>query len=163
MSLIRPVERTDAAVIAAIYNYYVSNSIVTFEEEPVVPAEMARRIDAVVSASLPWLVLEDGGRVAGYAYATQWKSRPAYRFAVESTIYLAHDVMTRGFGTTLYEHLFDALRARSFHTVIGGVALPNDASVALHQKLGMTRVAHFREVGFKFGRWIDVAYWQRNL
>lgn len=137
--------------------------MVTFEEEPVAAAEMARRLEEVRSASLPWLVAEDGGHVLGYAYATQWKARSGYRFSAEITVYLAPDQAGRGIGSKLYRQLFPMLLARSIHAVMGGIALPNEASVALHEKLGMRKVAHFEAVGFKFDRWIDVGYWQRTL
>lgn len=160
---IRPASADDGAALARIYETYVRGTTVTFEEEPVAPEEMARRIREVAAAGLPWLVAEEEGRVVGYAYAAPWKSRSAYRFSVEITVYLEPDRARRGWGTRLYEELFVLLRERGVHAVMGGIALPNDASVALHEKLGMTKVAHFREVGFKHGRWIDVGYWQRTL
>jgi phosphinothricin acetyltransferase len=152
----------DAEAVCAIYNHYVTETIVTFEEQPVAQAEMQSRMAAVLGR-LSWLVLEYDGGIAGYAYASPWKSRIGYRFAVESSIYLAPARIGRGFGSALYQSLLDDLRARNIHCVIGGAALPNPASAALHEKLGFTQVAHFRESGFKFGRWIDVAYWQRLL
>ena len=99
----------------------------------------------------------------GYASATKWKGRSAYRFSVETTIYLAPHSVGKRIGTELYRHLLDQLRDLGLHTAIGGVALPNPASVALHEKCGFRKVAHFGEVGFKFGKWIDVAYWQVSL
>jgi phosphinothricin acetyltransferase len=156
---IRMATVADAAAVRAIYNHYVTDTVVTFEERPVETGEMQSRMRAVLE-KLPWLVLEGDGGVAGYACASPWKTRIGYRFAVESSIYLAPTHTGRGFGTALYRSLLDALRARQIHCVIGGAALPNPASVALHEKLGFTKVAHFRESGFKFGRWIDVAYWQ---
>lgn len=159
---VRPGTLDDAAAIAAIYNHYVTHTIVTFEEQPVTPAEMRSRIAAVLER-LPWLVLEHDNGIGGYAHASPWKARSGYRFAVESSIYLAPAQVGCGFGSALYQNLLDDLRARNVHCVIGGTALPNAASVALHEKLGFTQVAHFRENGFKFGRWIDVAYWQRLL
>jgi phosphinothricin acetyltransferase len=152
----------DAESICAIYNHYVAHTIVTFEEQPVTKAEMQSRMAAVLE-KLPWLVLERDGDIDGYAYASPWKSRVGYRFAVESSIYLAAAHVGQGSGSALYRSLLDDLRARNIHCVIGGAALPNAASAALHEKLGFTKVAHFRESGFKFGRWIDVAYWQRLL
>ena len=101
--------------------------------------------------------------VVGYVSAAKWKGRSAYRFSVESTIYLDHRSTGQGIGTKLYGQLFSILRSRSIHVVIGGIALPNAASVALHERLGFTKVAHFAEVGFKFGRWVDVGYWQVTL
>jgi phosphinothricin acetyltransferase len=160
---IRPAEPSDAAAIAEIYNHYIAETTVTFEEEPVAAEEIARRIEEIRSASLPWLVAEEGGLVVGYAYATRWKPRSAYRFSVEVTVYTTPGHAGRGIGSKLYGELFPRLEARNVHAVMGGIALPNEASVALHEKFGMRRVAHFEEVGFKFGRWIDVGYWQRTL
>jgi phosphinothricin acetyltransferase len=152
----------DAESVCAIYNHYVAHTIVTFEERLVTSVEMRSRIAAVLE-KLPWLVLEHDGAIAGYAYASPWKTRSAYRFAAESSIYLAPAQTGRGFGSRLYSSLLEHLRARNIHCVIGGAALPNPASIALHERLGFTKVAHFCESGFKFGRWIDVAYWQRLL
>lgn len=160
---IREATPSDAAAIAEIYNHYVDETVVTFEEEPVPAAEIARRIEEVRSASLPWLVAEEGQGVAGYAYATRWRTRSGYRFSAEVTVYLAPGHAGRGIGSKLYEQLFPLLQARGVHAVMGGIALPNEASVALHEKLGMRKVAHFEQVGFKFGRWIDVGYWQLIL
>jgi phosphinothricin acetyltransferase len=124
---------------------------------------MAQRVSDVQDAGLPWLVLEVEGRVRGYAYATRWRVRPAYRNSVESTVYLEHDAAGSGWGTDLYLALIDALRGKGLHLVIGGIALPNERSIALHEKLGFAKVAHFSEVGFKFGQWHDVGYWQLRL
>lgn len=158
---IREATPSDAAAIAEIYNHYVQETVVTFEEEPVAAGEMARRMEEVRSASLPWLLAEEEGRVAGYAYATRWKARSGYRFSAEITVYLAPDCGGRGLGSKLYGELFPRLQERGIHAVMGGIALPNEASVALHEKFGLRKVAHFAEVGFKLGRWIDVGYWQR--
>lgn len=160
---IRPAAAADADAIAAIYNRYIATSIATFEEEAVAGDEMRARMATVAGAGLPWLVAEDGGRVTGYAYATKWRGRPAYRFSCEITVYLAEDTLGQGIGTALYGALFELLEAQGLHLVIGGIALPNEASVALHERFGMTKVAHFHEVGFKFGRWVDVAFWERRL
>lgn len=160
---IRPASAVDAAAICAIYNPYVATSSISFEEAPVTEQDMAQRIADVGTANLPWLVLETGGRIAGYAYATKWRVRPAYRTSVESSIYLDPAFAGRGLGRLLYGALLDELRRREFHLVIGGIALPNASSVALHEKLGFRKVAHFSEVGMKFGRWTDVGYWERKL
>jgi L-amino acid N-acyltransferase YncA len=157
---IRAATAGDAEAMARIYNHYIRETIVTFEEEPVDGATMAARLQETAAVSLPWLVAEAGGGVLGYAYASKWKGRCAYRYSVESTVYLDPAQTGRGVGTQLYAALLDALRARSLHAVIGGIALPNAASVGLHERLGFEKVAQFREVGFKFGRWIDVGYWQ---
>lgn len=163
VTTIRAAEPSDAAGIAAVYNHYVAQSIVTFEEEAVSDEEMARRIEDVRAESLPWLVAEESGGIVGYASSRKWRSRSAYRFSAEITIYVVPGHARRGIGSSLYSRLFPILQARGIHAVIGGIALPNDASVALHEKFGMRKVAHFSEVGFKFDRWIDVGYWQRTL
>jgi L-amino acid N-acyltransferase YncA len=160
---IRPATPADAARICAIYNHYVTATTVSFEEDPVDEQQMAQRIADVGAAGLPWLVLEVDGELAGYAYATKWRVRPAYRHSVESSIYLDRAFAGRGFGRMLYGALLDALRGRELHLVIGGIAQPNDASAALHEALGFRKVAHFSEVGKKFGRWVDVGYWELRL
>ena len=160
---IRQATSADAARIAAIYNHYITHTVVSFEEEPVSADEMARRIERVRSESLPYLVAVEAGQVVGYSYATRWHARSAYRFSVESTVYLASEATGRGLGSQLYTELFALLEARRVHVVIGGISLPNDASVALHESFGMRKVAHFEQVGFKHDRWVDVGYWQRTL
>lgn len=161
--LIRDAALQDAAAIAAIYNPYVLNTTISFEETAVSPDEMAQRIDHIQQQGLPYLVLEADGQVQGYAYATPWRVRKAYRFSVEVTVYLRSQVHGQGFGTALYQELFTRLKALGVHAVIGGITQPNPGSVALHEKLGMRQVALFPEVGFKFGAWRDVGYWQLNF
>jgi L-amino acid N-acyltransferase YncA len=160
---LRPATALDAAPICAIYNPYVATTTISFEEDAVGEQDMAKRIADVGAAGLPWLVLEVDGKVAGYAYATKWRVRPAYRSSVESTIYLDPACAGRGLGRLLYSALLDELRQRELHLVIGGIALPNENSIALHEKLGFRKVAHFSEVGMKFGRWADVGYWELKL
>jgi phosphinothricin acetyltransferase len=160
---LRPASAADAAAICAIYNTYVATTAISFEEDAVGAPDMARRIADVEAAALPWLVLEVDGKLAGYAYATKWRARSAYRFSVESSIYLDPAHAGRGLGRLLYGALLDQLRGRELHLVIGGIALPNEASVKLHEALGFRKAAHFTEVGMKFGRWIDVAYWELRL
>lgn len=160
---IRPATGEDVEQIVEIYNHYVLNSTITFEEAPVDAPEMARRIFDVRSIPLPWLIATSDSDVVGYAYASKWRARAAYRFSTEATVYLRAGHVHKGIGSELYRHLIAALQAAGVHAVIGGVALPNDPSLRLHEKLGFEKVAHFREVGFKFGRWIDVTYWERIL
>jgi phosphinothricin acetyltransferase len=150
----------DAAAIAAIYNHYVRGTTVSMEYEPISAEEMAGRMAAIQDAGLPWLVMCDGEALVGYAYASPWRSRIGYRHAVESSVYLAPASCGRGIGSRLYAPLLEHLRAAGHHTVIGGIALPNEGSVALHEKFGFVPVARFREVGCKFGEWVDVGYWQ---
>jgi phosphinothricin acetyltransferase len=161
--LIRTATESDAEAIVRIYNHYVLNTSITFEEDAVSSQEMAGRIAEVAANSLPWLVLEQDGEIVGYAYASKWKGRCAYRFSVETTVYLAPDLGGRGRGSKLYEVLIAQLKEKGFHAAMGGIALPNPSSIALHEKFGMTKVAHFKEVGFKFGQWLDVGYWEGLL
>jgi phosphinothricin acetyltransferase len=160
--MLRECTEHDARRIADIYNYYVKNTIITFEEEPVMPATMLQRILDIM-AVYPWLVYEEDGDIVGYAYADRWKSRCAYRHAVETSIYLDMTNRGQGIGTCLYSALLDSLKALSVHSIIGGIALPNTASVALHEKFGFEKVAHFKEVGWKFNAWVDVGYWELLL
>jgi len=160
--VIRPATTADAPRIAEIYNRHVRETVVTFEEQPVADAEMARRI-AETTVSYPWLVSEIDGSMVGYAYASSWKRRSAYRFAVESTIYLAPEFHGRGLGSELYRALIAEMRACGFHCAIGGISLPNPASIALHEKLGYKHIGQFREVGWKFGKWVDVGHWELLL
>ena len=149
----------DTAAIAGIYNHYVETTSISMEMETVGAADMAARVAAVQQAGLPWLVLFDGGELVGYAYASQWRARPGYRHALETSVYLAPGRRGRGYGAYLYRALLARLEGRC-HSVIGGIALPNPASVALHERFGFRQVACFKEVGCKFGQWVDVAYWQ---
>jgi phosphinothricin acetyltransferase len=109
------------------------------------------------------LVAETEQGVAGYAYATPWRARAAYEASVESTVYVDTGARGRGVGRALYDALFEQVAGLNKHVVIAGISLPNPASVALHERMGMHKVAHFEQVGRKFDRWIDVGYWQRQL
>jgi phosphinothricin acetyltransferase len=162
--MIRTILDKDINVITEIYNYYVTETVVTFEDEIITSDIMLARVTKVKDSHLPWLVAEDEfGNVIGYAYATKWRERFAYRFSVEITAYLSPSYSGFGIGTKLYQELFTALKARSIHSVIGGITLPNPASIALHEKFEMKQVAHFNEVGFKFGQWLDTGYWQGSI
>jgi phosphinothricin acetyltransferase len=160
---IRAATPADAERICTIYNHYIATTTISFEEEPVSAADIAQRIADVGAANLPWLVMLDGDQLIGYAYATKWRVRAAYRFAVESSVYFDPEYAGQGRGRELYETLLAELRQRDLHLVIGGIAQPNEASVRLHERLGFQKVAHFSEVGLKFGQWIDVGYWQLKL
>ena len=160
--MIRTAGAADAPRICEIYNHYIENTVVTFEETPVTAREIAGRI-VEVTRQFPWLAYEENGAVIGYAYASVWHKRSAYRYSVESTIYLMPGATGRGVGTKLYGALLERLRSPELHCVIGGIALPNAGSVALHEKLGFEKVGHLAEIGWKLGRWVDVGYWQRIL
>lgn len=160
--MLRNVCPDDASSICAIYNHYIEHSYATFEEVPLAAEEMGRRIEETTKV-YPWFVWEEGGKVLGYSYGRRWRERAAYRYSVESTIYLEPAAVGKGTGSVLFEALLTELRNRKFHCVIGGVSLPNAASVALLEKFGLQKVAHFSEVGWKLGGWIDVGYWQLVL
>lgn len=157
--MIRPVKASDAPDICKLYNYYVFNTHVNFEEEAVTVEGMEGRIGGV-SQNHPWLVYEHEGKVIGYAYASAWKSRCSYRHSVETSVYIAHQHKGKGLGSLLYDALLKELKQTNAHAIIGGIALPNEASVALHEKFGFEKIAQFKEVGFKHNKWIDVGYWE---
>lgn len=160
--MIRSAGPADADAIARIYNHYILHTVISFEEEPVSGADMQGRM-AEVQRNFPWLVYEEDGAVAGYVYATPWKNRGAYRHAVETTVYVDKAKLGTGIGARLYETLLHTLRERDLHVAMAGIALPNDGSVAIHEKFGFVKVGHYREIGRKFGRWVDVGYWQLML
>ena len=157
---VREATAHDAAACAAIYAPYVTDSVISFELEPPTAAEMAARI----AAAHDWVVLEDdGGRVAGYAYAGLFAPRAAYRWATEVSVYLERGFERRGGGRMLYETLLPRLAARGFRMAIAGMTLPNDASVGLHRALGFQPVGTYRRIGYKHGAWHDVAWTQLEL
>lgn len=160
--MIREVITEDIKQICEIYNYYIGNTIVTFDEEPISYDEMKKRVDEITTSFPFFVYIEDQG-VIGYSYARNWKGRGAYRHTVESTIYLNHKSLGKGIGTLLYSTLLKELKNRKFHVVMAGIALPNEKSRHLHEKLGFKKVAHLNEVGYKFNRWIDVGYWELIL
>ena len=161
--MIRIATEQDAEAISHIYNHYITTTVITFEEEVVSSDDIANRIKTTLAAGLPWLIAEEDNIVLGYAYATPWKSRSAYQFSVETSVYLDPNASRKGWGSQLYQALFVQLQHTKVRTVIGGIALPNPASIALHEKLGMHKSAHFSKVGYKFNQWIDVGYWQKSL
>jgi L-amino acid N-acyltransferase YncA len=156
---IRHATKEDAQQIAEIYNYYITSTHHTFETEPLETADMEARIEEV-SNGYPFLVAESDGDILGYAFAAQFKLREAYEHSAEVSIYVRNEAKQRGIGTRLYDTLFKELSETLTHVIVAGIALPNDASIAFHEKLGFRKVAHFQEVGYKLGRWIDVGFWE---
>jgi len=157
--MVRLATISDASQIAEIYNHFVEKTIVTFEETPLTIQEAEKWIEETTS-KFPWFVFEKDGELLGYAHASLWKSRCAYQNSVESTVYLRPKAFGKGIGSKLYDRLLTELKLLGFHAVIGGIALPNEASIALHEKFGFEKIGHFKEVGNKFNQWIDVGYWQ---
>jgi phosphinothricin acetyltransferase len=159
---VRDASERDAEACAAIYAPYVTDTAISFETDPPQPAEMAGRIAAAVCTHA-WVVLEDHGRVVGYAYGGPFASRAAYRWSCEVSVYLERGRRRTGGGRALYHALFDRLAGRGFRTAVAGMALPNDASVGLHRALGFEPVGTYRRIGWKHGTWHDVSWMQRTI
>lgn len=160
---VRPAVHDDAVEVAYIYNHYIATSHATFELEPIDGWEMLRRMEAGWNAGYPFFVCEEDEVICGYAYACRFRDRPAYESSVEVTVYVKPGQDGRGIGSLLYKSLLAELGTGEFHAVVAGIALPNDDSVSLHEKFGFEKVAHFRETGRKFDRWIDVGFWELLL
>lgn len=159
---LRAATSDDAAALADIYAPYVTENAVSFETEPPDEAAFRARIEGG-GGLYPWLVAEEGGTILGYAYAARFRDRPAYRFVVETSVYLRSGEAGRGLGRRLYEPLLAGLEAQGFTQAIAAITLPNEASVRLHERLGFERAGTYRQVGWKLGAWHDVGLWQRKL
>lgn len=152
----------DAEAVQRIYAPFVLHTAVSFELAPPGVEEMRARI-AKTLPRYPWLVLEEGGEVIGYVYASAHRERPAYVWSVDTTVYVDAAHRRRGVGRALYASLFEVLRLQGFHNAFAGIALPNPGSVGLHEALGFQPIGVYRAVGYKLGRWHDVGWWQRPL
>lgn len=159
---IRPVTPDDAPAVAEIYRPIVESTTISFEETPPDAAEIARRIQET-TRTYPWLVAQSGEGVVGYAYGSRHRERSAYRYSVDVSVYVVQTARRCGVGAALYEALFARLRDLGFHRAFAGIALPNEASIALHRRLGFEPVGVYKEVGRKFGVWLDVSWWQKTL
>lgn len=160
--MIRPVRAEDAEEIAAIYNYYVRETTISFETEPLSEEVMRARVEAF-AAECPYLVWEESGRVLGYAYAHRWKERAAYSHTWEVTIYLHPDARGRGIGRELMSRLIPACREAGCGVLIACITHGNEASCAFHRRFGFRQVSHFTGVGRKFGKLLDVVDYQLVL
>ena len=160
---IRDATPIDASSFAAIYNHYVLNTAISFEEEAVTAEDFAERIENKQTAGLPWLVLEESSEVLGYAYLSFWHERPAYRFTLETSVYLRPDCEGRGWGSALLAALIENAEALGCRSLLGVIALPNPASVALHERFGFKKAAHLSDAGWKKNAWHDVGIWQYLL
>jgi len=158
--MIRKAQYSDAKAISEIYNYYIHDTIITFEMEPITPEEIVSRMENYQQVG-PYLVYEESGEIIGYAYVSRFRERKAYENSVESTIYLKHGSGRKGIGFELYSKLLARVSAK-YHIIVAGIALPNEASVRLHEKCGFKKIGHFSEVGRKFEKWIDVGFWQKS-
>jgi phosphinothricin acetyltransferase len=159
---IRIAQAADGAALAAIYAPHVAGSAVSFEVEPPSAEEMASRVRATLER-YPWLVTEQAGVVVGFAYAGEYRTRRAYQWSVEVSVYLRGDAQRQGLGRRLYTRLFELLRRQGFYSAYAGITLPNPASIGLHEAVGFAPIGVFRNAGFKFGAWHDVGWWQLTL
>jgi L-amino acid N-acyltransferase YncA len=161
---VRPIAPADAGMVTSIFAHYVTGSVATFEETPPTEDDWRRKAVGAAAAGLPFLVIEAGGRVAGFAYASPWRPKPAYRHTVEDTIYLAPDQTGKGLGKALLGALLDRRADAGVRQVIAVIAdTGNDASAALHRRHGFTSTGRLTAVGYKHDRWIDTLLFQRDL
>ncbi len=159
---VRIATATDAEAIAAIYAPYVLETPISFEETPPTASEMARRLADIIKI-YPYLVFDDGTEVLGYAYGSAHRSKPAYRWSVETTVYVAPHAHRKGIGRQLYAELLGLLTRQGFHSAFAGIVPPNEKSVRLHEAMGFRYLGTFPEIGFKHGKWHDLGWWCRTL
>ncbi|WP_298556342.1 GNAT family N-acetyltransferase [uncultured Algibacter sp.] len=160
--MIRPFHIKDTEELLDIYNYYVLNTVITFDIKPltlIIFQEKLTRIDK----DFPFLIFEENDEILGYTYGSKWRPKPAYNQTVETTVYIKNGYGGKQIGSKLYKALLDILKSQNYHVVLGGLTLPNEASVKLHEKFGFEQVSHFKEVGRKFDTWLDVGFWQLKL
>ena len=162
MGAVRIATETDAEAIAAIYAPYVRDTAISFDEDPPGPEEMRRRL-ASSRDVYPFLVFDDGEGVQGYAYASAHRSKLAYRWSVETTVYTVRHLYRRGIGRALYSRLIDLLVRQGFHAAFAGIVPPNEGSVGLHEAMGFVYLGTFPEIGFKHGQFHDLGWWRRTL
>ncbi|MCF6280307.1 MAG: N-acetyltransferase family protein [Flavobacteriaceae bacterium] len=160
--MIRDFQLDDIEQLVRIYNYYINNTVITFDRIPFTVDDFKQKIKSIYK-KYPFIIFEENNEILGFAYGSSWRAKPSYKHTAESTIYLKNGVLGKGIGTKLYTELLQQLKQQKFHTIIGGLTLPNGASIKLHEKLGFKKAAHFKEVGRKFDQWYDVAFWQLTL
>ena len=160
--MIRPVHQKDASAIANLYNYYVINTTITFEETPINKKEMGNRIQNH-QPEHHWMVVDLDNKIVGFAVANSWKNRSAYRFTKEISVYIAPNNQRNGWGKQLYTKLLKILQKEGIHTVLAGITIPNESSIKFHESMGFEKVGHFKETGFKKKKWLDVGYWEKKL
>lgn len=161
--MIRNVQLSDAKRIAEIYNPYIQDTIITFEEELVTEKDIAQRIEYITAKKFPYLVYEENNHVVGYAYLSNWRSRSAYDITLETSVYIDEKAQKKGLGSILYAELINRAREINVHSLIGVISLPNPISQKLHEKFNFTLVGNFKESGLKFNKLIDVEFWQLIL
>ena len=160
--MIRSLHENDFKELLEIYNYYVVNTAVTFDIEPLSIDAFNDKVNRI-KVDYPFLVYLENNEILGFAYGSRFRPKPAYDFVVESTVYVRYNAHGKQIGTKLYAELLQLLKQKKLHTVLGVLTIPNDASIKLHEKFGFKQVANLEEVGFKFGRWHNVGIWQLKL
>ena len=160
--MIREVKLSDAKAIVDIYNYYILNTNITFEEKQLTVDDMEERI-IEKTVKHPWIVYEMNGQVIGYAYLSGWHSRSPYRYSNEASIYLDRNEKGHGIGKKLFANLLEVSKDYGVHTIVSGITIPNAESISLHEKFGFKKIAEFKEIGFKNNKWLNVGYWQKIL
>lgn len=161
--MIRDISLADAKQIADIYNYYIKETIITFEEEVVSAQDIEQRIKKVTAKGYPFFVYEENGVIVGYAYLSNWRERSAYDITLETSVYLNHNSIGSGIGSVLYKELIVRAKKINIHSLIGVISLPNDESRKLHKKFNFELIGNFKESGKKFDKLIDVEFWQLIL
>ncbi|MHC5673193.1 arsinothricin resistance N-acetyltransferase ArsN1 family B [Nostoc sp.] len=161
-AVIRLVNENDALQMLAIYAPIVWETAISFEVEPPSETEFQQRIKSY-QQQMPWLVCEINQEVVGYAYARPYHTRAAYQWSVESSVYVSANYRRKGIARALYTSLLKLLRLQGFYNVVAAIALPNQPSVAVHESVGFSPMGVLRRVGYKFGQWHDVGYWQLSL
>jgi L-amino acid N-acyltransferase YncA len=161
-AIIREAKLTDAAAIADIYNHYITHTIITFDTRTITSKDMEGKIGNL-QVNYPVLIIEQSDHVIGFAYASQWKSKEAYKYCAETTIYMHPEHTQSGFGQRLYNALLSALPLFDIVHAIACITIPNETSIKLHEKLGFHRIGTFSKVGYKQEQWIDVEYWQKHV
>jgi phosphinothricin acetyltransferase len=162
MATIRNYQNKDLEAVTKIFNYYVENHTCTFQLKPFTLDEIRYKADAIQKI-YPFLVLQENNEVIGFAYGSRWRAKEAYDLSVETTIYLKPGLNGHGLGSQLYSQLIESLKTKGFHLLIGGLTLPNPASIRLHEKLGFEKVGEFKDAGKKFGQWHCVGFWQKII
>ena len=160
--MIRKATLDDVNSLLEIYNYYVINTTVTFDEVPVSLSAFTEKLELILK-DYPCIVFEENNGISGFAYGSKFRPKPAYNFTVESTVYVKNGAHGKQIGSRLYKELIALLKQRDFKSVLGVLTIPNPASVKLHEKFGFTQVAHLKEVGFKFDTWLDVGIFQLKI
>lgn len=161
--MIRPLTLDDSEAIAAIYEHYVQNTVITFDTIAPDRIYMRQQLEVIIKDYPAYVCTNDDDRVVGYCYVHPWKARTAYNLTMETTIYLHPDYTGKGLGTRLMNTLIRACRDKGYHMLIACITYPNEASEHLHAQLGFVQVSHFHEVGFKFGQWLDVVDYELKL